>query len=53
MDMSGVVDTIQTWGPTTLRVGLLTMCAYHLWQRNIFKSIISLGACVATFILGW
>lgn len=47
------LSVILEYGPTCLRVGLLMMCAYHLWQRNIVKSVISLGACVATFILGW
>ncbi|WII08831.1 hypothetical protein O8W32_06560 [Methanomassiliicoccales archaeon LGM-DZ1] len=47
------IDTILAYGPTVLRVGLLALCAWHLWQRNIVKSILSLGACVATFILGW
>jgi len=47
--MSAIVE----YGPTCLRVGLLMMCAWHLWQRNVLKSVVSLGACVATFILGW
>lgn len=47
------VGAFSEYGPTALRIGLLAMCAYHLWQRNIVKSVISVAACVATFVLGW
>lgn len=48
-----VVDAIMQYGPTCIQLGLLLMCAYHFWQRNIVKAGISMTACVATFVLGW
>ena len=53
MISESTIDLIMTYGPTVLQLGLLTMAIYHAWQRNIVKSLISAGACVCTFILGW
>lgn len=53
MEMNEFVDMIMACGPTLVKVGLLVMAAYHFWNRNIIKGAISMGACIATFVLGW
>ena len=50
---SSMIEALAEYGPTLVQVALLAACAWNLWQRNIGKSLISLAACVATFILGW
>ena len=47
------VDVFMTYGPTVLKLALFAAAVYHAWQRNILKSLISAGACICTFILGW
>ncbi len=47
------VDVFMTYGPTVLKLALFAAAIYHAWQRNILKSLISAGACICTFILGW
>lgn len=52
-ELSDIISWIIGYGPTMLRLGLLVSTFYFAWRHRPLKSIISLAACVSTFVLGW